>query len=601
MTIWQKMDELKLSRQQLAEASGLSPAEVTDLCTGKKAMAQCGEEILARLAETLECSAEELLELEPAGMTYVMVYGEALAILYAEAAQGLPPEEILTKDHLAELFLSTADRYGREDERRTYYEAWYQEESNCASLGEFICEKVFNIKRNRDLFEEYGTLKDQLDDCQQSLEKRMRELEPTGGKKGTDKNGKPGYLYKAAAKKSKELAQRAKPEMLVDQAFRNVTSGPLSLWPRRDFQMEIPRLLDLERDYRTVIFFENIPFHNYWELMKLAQTDHEAYLDVFEKMILDRNIPKQLRRRTEQNVYLHDRAGIMRAAVELFEAENYQPFVHLLVPQIEGLLRIYQSVLSRDAGKGGEAPLGMRAAADKINDLGSFLEYTYFAFDFCDELRNPIAHGEVVEADRERAYEVLMDAWWLVERIDSPDCGYQRWLKLVRECAVHKDDTQAIGCLLGFFSGLDGEENMALLKRRLNHDFVKEAAWYDVTEEAKRVDGLLRSQGFYDRIWSGRPAQDIEETVELGGKEITIHRIDRCEDEDQALVELLHRFKAVPEAWYKRYIQHCKESECEFDRTLVELMAKKGKDKLEKAAQSTAEGLSEGDHHGQIT
>ena len=496
MTIWKRMDELKLSRQKLAETSGLSLAKVTDLCTGNKLMAELDEEIRSKLAKTLDIPIEKLLALRPSRMTYMMVYGETLTALYAEAALNCPPEEILTKDHLAELFLSIADRYGREDERRAYYETWHQEEGGGTPLSEFICENVFNIGKNRDLHQEYETLRRQVEGCQQALCKKIRELEPLGGKKGTDKSGKPGYLYKAAATKLKELAQRAKPERLVEQAFRNVTSGSFGLWPRRDFRMEIPRFLELERDHRTVIFFGYLSVSDYQKLMELARTDHDAYLDVFEEIILNCDIPKQLRRRTERNIYLHDRACIMRTAVELFEAENYQSFAYLLVPQIEGLLRVYQSVLGRDAGKGGEAPLGMRPAADKIKDLDSFLEYTYFVFDFCNELRNPIAHGEVVEIGRERAYEVLMDAWWLVEKIDSPDCGYHRWLKIVRDCAACKDDAQAIEYILGLFSGLDTDENMALLKRHLHHDFAEEAAWYRLTEKAERVDGLLRSQDF---------------------------------------------------------------------------------------------------------
>lgn len=114
--------------------------------------------------------------LEPAGMTYVMVYGEALAALYAEASQGCRSENILAEDHLAELFLSIADRYGCEDEKRVYYEVCHQKEGSGDPLSKFICEKVFNIRRDRDLFREYKTLKDQLDDCHQALEEKMRGL-----------------------------------------------------------------------------------------------------------------------------------------------------------------------------------------------------------------------------------------------------------------------------------------------------------------------------------------------------------------------------------------------------------------------------------------
>ena len=40
----------------------------------------------------------------------------------------------------------------------------------------------------------------------------------------------------------------------------------------------------------------------------------------------------------------------------------------------------------------------------------------YFAYDFAD-LRNQVAHGEMVKVDRELAFEVLMDAYWLVGEI----------------------------------------------------------------------------------------------------------------------------------------------------------------------------------------
>lgn len=578
MTLWQQMTRLHLSRRRLAERSGVSIEEISELCAGRKPLAECGGEILAGLAKALKLPAENLPGMAVGAAPYVTVYGEALEALYHEAAQGKDPEELLSKEHLAELFLSAADEFGRDAEKRTHYERWCQEEGGGASLSEFICEKVFQIKRTQDVFQEYRTLQRQIEECQEFLKAKIREFEPLGGKNGPDKHGKAGFLYKTASERSRRLAKCAKPEALVDRALQNVTAGPLNFWRRADFQMEIFRFQELERDQRTVIFFGDLPLQGYRKLMKLAQTDHEAYLDVFETMILSRDIPEQLCRRTEQNVYLHDRTALMKAMVKLFEAEDYQPFVYLLVPQIEGLLRIYQGILSLDAGKeDGAAPWNMKPVTDKIRELEYFLAYSYFTFDFCDELRNPIAHGEIVEIDRERAYEVLTDVWWLAEQIDAPERGYHRWLKIVQDCAAREADAQAIGSLLDAFSGLNQEKNLILLRRHLRNGFEAELAWYGLAEAAKRLDGLLRSQAFYDAIWDGGPARYAEEMMELDRKTVPVQKLENNVEKYRKLAELLHELKAAPADWYARYIRHCEEQNREFDELLESLMSEKEK------------------------
>ena len=583
-TLWQQMNQLHLSRYRLAENSGVSFDEISVLCAGRKLLSQCSEETQAKLAKALELSVEELSEMATGTASHMTVYEEALDTLYHEADQGSPPEEILTKEHLAELFLSAADQFGRETEKRAYYESLYQEKGCGASLSEFVCERVFRIGKNKNILQEYISLKEQIEE---GLKFFSKELERFGRASGQRRKAK--YLIDVGTKRKKYLEARSKPAALLTQTLRNVTSGSLNGLFYYDFRMEIPQFRELERDHRTAIFFGDLSVPNYRKLMKLAQSDREAYLDIFEDMILTRNIPKQLRRRTERNVYLHDRAALMRTAVKLFEAEDYQPFVYLLVPQIEGLLRIYQGILSRDADKGGETNLGMKEVADRINDLGGFLEYAYFAFDFCDELRNPIAHGWVIEIDRERAYEVLMDAWWLVEKIDAPDCGYQRWIKLVRDCADHKDDSQTARYLLDAFSGMDMDKNITLLQRHLRHGFKKELAWYGLTEEAKRLDSLLRSQSFYDRIWNGAPTQYPDETMELNGKTGSVQTWGDDSEKHRKLAEVLHQLGAAPEDWYDRYIQHCEERGRKFNDMLSKFMAQKDKDEQETAVQTAAE------------
>ncbi len=203
------------------------------------------------------------------------------------------------------------------------------------------------------------------------------------------------------------------------------------------------------------------------------------------------------------------------------------------------------------------------------------MEYSYFTFDFCDELRNPIAHGYVLDADRERAYEVLMDTWWLVDQIDAPDCGYQRWMRLIRDCAV-KTDAQVAGYLLDAFSGIEEDKNMALLRRHLGRGFEKELAWYGLTKKAERLDGLLRSQSLYNAIWDGSPVRHTEELAELDGKRAPVQKLECDTEKHRMLVELLHQYGAAPEDWYARYIHHCEERRREFDDIIARLTAENG-------------------------
>lgn len=64
MTIWERLEQLNLSRYQLAQACGLSWAEVSGLCMGTQPFSQCGDEIIEKLAQAMGLSRQELLELE---------------------------------------------------------------------------------------------------------------------------------------------------------------------------------------------------------------------------------------------------------------------------------------------------------------------------------------------------------------------------------------------------------------------------------------------------------------------------------------------------------------------------------------------------------
>lgn len=127
---------------------------------------------------------------------------------------------------------------------------------------------------------------------------------------------------------------------------------------------------------------------------------------------------------------------------------------------------------------------------------------------------------------------------------------------------------------------------MILLRRHLRGGFETELAWYGLAEEAERLDGLLRSQAFYDAIWDGGPVRYVKETMELNGETVTVQKLENNVEKHRKLAELLHELEAAPEDWYVRYIQHCEEHSREFD----ELLAKFSAEKDEQAAAASDPG-----------
>lgn len=64
MTIWQRMDELNMSRYQLSKDSGLSWTEVSDICCGKVPLLKCENDTREKLANSLNLPVAALSELE---------------------------------------------------------------------------------------------------------------------------------------------------------------------------------------------------------------------------------------------------------------------------------------------------------------------------------------------------------------------------------------------------------------------------------------------------------------------------------------------------------------------------------------------------------
>ena len=109
MTIWERLDQMNLSRYQLARACGLSWAEVSDLCMGKQPLPQCGDETLERLAQAMGLSRQELLELETGPQALALAPESGLPGFVRRSIDNLLQGELEQVSHLDCLY---DDLYG---------------------------------------------------------------------------------------------------------------------------------------------------------------------------------------------------------------------------------------------------------------------------------------------------------------------------------------------------------------------------------------------------------------------------------------------------------------------------------------------------------
>ena len=251
-------------------------------------------------------------------------------------------------------------------------------------------------------------------------------------------------------------------------------------------------------------------------MLQLRNSDKDAYLDAFNNMILSLQIVEKIEAIVRNNFYLENRKRVLLTALELFGSENYESFVYLIVPQIEGLFRVYLRLLGDNSYS-----VGMQEIAKKIKEKENFFEFVYFAFDFSN-LRNRIAHGDMIEVDREQAYEVLMDTYWVIKEIDSDQRDYKLWFKLIENVLNNLDLSEAIRETLGYFVGLDAKKYMELLKRYFRDDFKREITWYNLAAQVEKWDSMIRDRSFYEAMWNGGALEVNDGSIEIEGKHFSV-------------------------------------------------------------------------------
>ena len=491
-------------------------------------------------------------------MGYLATLANFYKDLRKRAASNEKPETVLTRDNISESFLSFIDQYDDGNKERESFRKLYEEErKKNADLewNEFIYTRALFVKEKRDIGTEYLRLKEESEEYLSLLQEKKDSYEKQLKAMGSTKSIQKEIIkyYKVFfEKRLKKAEKQSTTEELVREAI-NYCSEPyhMELF-NGGFALDILSAQDIDTDKRDLVCFGELSPIEFRKMVRLRETDEEAYLDAFGNMISSLHIIEKIIEIAKKNFYLYNREKILHTAFALFSERNYESFAYLTVPQIEGLFQVYLRLL-------GDKSIcnGFQEIAKKIKEAEDFLEFVYFAYDY-STFRNKIAHGEMIDINRGKAYEVIMDVYWIIKQIDSDQRDYKLWLQLIEKCT---DLPASIKQIQGYFTGLDAEKYIELLKRHLHKEFKNALIWYNLGDQADKFNSIIQNKRFYDAIWNEKTLQAYDEINEVDGKKISVISYNDEPLKYRLLVEELRKYGYVPEDWYQQYTKFCDDIE----------------------------------------
>lgn len=474
------------------------------------------------------------------------------------------PEIILTKTYIANSFLEFVKNLGI-DEDDTYYLRRYEEEHNKntqLSQTDFICHNVIRIQDKMDISEEYLHLYDEASEYKFVLQQKISQFENelrTIGKSNNNKKDKI-IFYKKKIENRLNKSERFSNKYLIRKAWTNCTVPYFMRWDKSDFSMDIYTVQNVDIDRRYMIFFGDLPLTYAENMIKLEKENPNKYSEFFEKIIYELNIMDELNIMVENNFYIHDRMPIISAAIRLFMKKQYVAFVYLVTPQIEGLFRVLQQSIKGDK----TGARGMKKLIEKMHKNKDFFEFVYFAYDFPD-LRNRIAHGYVIEVDRELACEIMMDLHWIIKKIDADNQDYKKVITFLDDLYSKQDLKMKIKSLENYFGSIEGKDNLNMLKRYFEGEFNSILEWYGLTEQKKQFQETLCSEDMYLLMWNEEPLEfKTKEKMKMHDgtiKEMNVIHFNDNSLKYYDLLLLLNKYNYVPLKWYNRYLSFVKQIE----------------------------------------
>lgn len=523
-----------------------------------------------------------------------MTYGEQSELAYSfltKYRESDNPEEDLARDRIISSFIESLSENDMHEFQRAYEKLrtheMFKDQESLQSFENYMYEDVLELKT--DVRSEYLYLKDQVADLDNLINSRKQELKGkllAIGDSRSSEYQKIQDLLGQTGRIEKEVRDQSKTSELIRLAISNSQNTLLNrmfFFGRRDFSRYEWQIRFQDVNVRKYINFGLLPVSDTDKVMSLKATDYDLYMACFKKVIEEYEIIYRIKESVTSNPLMRDRAHIVEEALAYFTKNDYQLFAHILVPQIEGFFRLYMKAMHIQ-----KQTRSIGDVVTEINEKDGFLEYLYFKYDFSD-VRNPIAHGDVMNPSKEQAYEILMDVHWIVTKLDSDERDYKKWMSWLEDFSrCDNDKKRRIRTLDYFVHGLEEDERLANLRRFLSHQYTEWISLYGLSEAGKKLYNTLGSEELYSAIWNEATPLKVEEVCEeefkafiednrqAESKEIKIVSRNDRPLEYEAFVEVMHKHKLCQDVWYEGYRAFVDEQE-KVDRQYTEAKQRKAK------------------------
>lgn len=473
------------------------------------------------------------------------------------------PNENLKKENIVNRFLAFAERtkgYDREHFSKQYHEIGANLLDGL-TFEDFIYS--YCLYFHSDVLTEYLHAKNQLEEALNNLKiekigaiEKRREIKHqlSDGKESEDHEyNKFAYYIKYFTDRITIIKKELTEPNLIKRALEIAQTPYWARWQKIGlYSANILADYAIENG-QDFVWFGMLPVPRMEKMRRWRTSNHSLYVENFAKIIYEYAVVENMIKICEENYYLQRRLNIMRSAAKLFKREEYEVFSYLMVPQTEGMFGDYLKLCNVEV----ENKAGMTAKIEKVKEFtpagkGTFVEYAYFKYDF-PSLRNPMAHGVMVEVNRETAFEILMDAHWVMQEINSDEHNYKKWIKFLQD--ISSIDSGYSIILQRFRSdSLEYRINLDMLLMWLRGEFNEIIVFYHLSHEERILRECLNSAELYNAIWSNMPLQIEDTTAHTDGM-----RVVKWNDEPllyQDFVEIMEKTTfSVPKDWLSMY--HC--------------------------------------------
>lgn len=500
------------------------------------------------------------------------------------------PEEDLKKDKIVKGFLSSVHNEEMISDFHRTHEIFHAE----YDFEEYVYKNILML--NTDVLSEYRILESEAGRVLKLIEKRKdflvdekKKLTKSDGKKrGSDSKQSIDYkikkyqdLISQTGRIESEVKKMSSTEGLIDLAISNSRRAGfgrftgLTIFGRKSFSYAESKIKFQDADRRRYIDFGNLPIPQAEDIIALKDFDHEEYIRQFGKIITDYQVVEKIIDSVRMNPLLSDRYHIIAEAMKYFRCDDFQMFSCIIVPQIEGLFKIYMHTMHIE-----EETRSISDVVAKIYKKEEFFEYLYFEYDF-PVFRNQVAHGDVIDISREQAYGLLMDCYWVISKVDSDERDYMQWMKWLDAFSSVPEKKRICRILDYFADDIESKQHLENLSRFLSHSYSTWIKKFDLYRAGEEFGRVLASEELYEAIWNKNTPHKVGRgTEKVDNKEFKVVSINDEPRKYEDFVELMHKNKKCSDEWYDGYKAFINEQEKRFEELLEGMKSKRTVDTI---------------------